>query len=182
MQLADLPAVMSIERRAFTLAWTSGLYRRELTANPWSHYLVVRSTLPTLPPVLAYGGVWQMEQAAHIPTFATHPDFQGRQLGAFLLVHLLLLAHSLNCTEATLEVRISNQRARDLYARFGFEIAGDRRRYYLDNNEDALIMTRPTLNLADLQSELAAVEYHLQSVWAAERGSAYVSPMPVAES
>jgi ribosomal-protein-alanine N-acetyltransferase len=42
---------------------------------------------------------------------------------------------------ATLEVRVSNQAAVNLYHKFGFQIVGRRARYYRDNGEDALLMT-----------------------------------------
>ncbi len=165
MLLDDLPEIMAIERRVFSQAWTSGIYRRELTANPWSHYRLLRGLAPDLPPILAYGGIWQLEETAHIPTIATHPRYTGRKLGGYLLLHLLILAQGLGCTEATLEVRVSNIAAQALYRRTRFAEAGRRRRYYSDNNEDALIMTRPTLVAADLQTELAANEAELQQIW-----------------
>ncbi len=166
MTLDDIPAVMSIERRVFSSMWSSGIYRRELTANPWSHYRVVRPTRPDLPPILAYGGVWQMDRSAHIPTIATHPDYQGRGLGSYVLLHLLLLGEKLGCHEATLEVRASNHAAQRLYLRYGFEVVGIRYRYYNDNGEDALIMTRPSLVREELQMELRRLRPWLQERWA----------------
>ncbi len=168
MHLDDIPQVMAIERRVFSLAWTSGIYRRELTANPWSHYRVLRATVASLPPLLAYGGIWQMGDAAHVPTIATHPDVTGRQLGSYLLLKLVLLSIEMGCFEITLEVRASNQRAQALYLRHGFENVGTRRRYYSDNNEDAIIMTRSHLDPTQVRSELIAVETQLQSIWGAE--------------
>lgn len=165
MTVADIPEVMRIERRVFSAMWTSGIYRRELTANPWSHYYVLRPTHPDLSPILAYGGVWQMDKSAHIPTIATHPDYQGRRLGSYLLIRLLIKGEALGCTEATLEVRASNYPAQKLYLRHGFEIAGIRYHYYNDNGEDAIIMTRPTLVSAELQTELTAIEADLQMRW-----------------
>jgi len=154
MTLADIPEIMRIERRVFSATWTSGVYQRELTANPWSYYYVLRRTQPDMPPILAYGGVWQMDKSAHIPTIATHPDYQGHRLGSYLLIHLLLKGEALGCTEATLEVRASNYPAQRLYLRHGFEVAGIRYHYYNDNGEDALIMTRPSLIRKDLLAEL----------------------------
>ena len=165
MTLDDIPAVMSIERRVFSAMWTSGIYRRELTANPWSHYRVLRPARPDLPPILAYGGVWKMDRSAHIPTIATHPDHQGKGLGGYLLLQLLLLGESLGCQEATLEVRASNHSAQRLYLRYGFEVAGLRHRYYNDNGEDALIMTRPSLVREALQAELRQLLPYLRQQW-----------------
>ncbi len=165
MRLEDIPEVMAIERRVFTPAWTSGVYRRELIANPWSHYRVVRSRTAGLPPILAYGGVWQMGDVAHIPTIATHPDYGGRHLGSYLLLHLLLLAAGLGCKEVTLEVRVSNARAIALYRRHGFAQVGRRPHYYSDNDEDALLMTRYGLNRPELEAELRALEATLVQTW-----------------
>ncbi|HEY79985.1 MAG TPA: ribosomal-protein-alanine N-acetyltransferase [Anaerolineae bacterium] len=165
MTVDDIPAVMSIERKVFSAMWTSGIYRRELTANPWSHYLVLRATRPGLPPILAYGGVWKMDLSAHIPTIATHPQHQGKGLGSYLLLHLLLLGEAMGCREATLEVRASNHAAQRLYLRYGFDIAGIRHRYYNDNGEDALIMTRPSLVREELQAELLRLRPLLQQRW-----------------
>ena len=165
MTVEDIPEVMRIERRVFSAMWTSGIYHRELTANPWSPYYVLRPTVPHLPAILAYGGVWQMDKSAHIPTIATHPGYQGRRLGSYLLLHLLIRGAELGCTEATLEVRASNYPAQKLYLRHGFEVAGIRYHYYNDNGEDALIMTRPTLASDALQAELRVLEPEMEQRW-----------------
>ncbi len=166
MKLEDIPDVMRIERRVFSAMWSSGIYRRELTVNKWSHYFVLRPQPAGPEPILAYGGVWQMDISAHIPTIATHPAYQGRKLGSYLLLNLLLKGAALGCTEATLEVRASNAVAQRLYLRHHFEVVGLRYHYYHDNGEDAVIMTRPTLLIADLQRELAALTALLPSLWA----------------
>ncbi|MCP4168418.1 MAG: ribosomal protein S18-alanine N-acetyltransferase [Chloroflexi bacterium] len=175
MQMADIPYVMAIERRVFPMAWTSGIYQRELAANPWSHYYVLRSNGRGLPHLLAYGGVWQIDQRAHIPTIATHPDFMGRKLGGYLLANLLLVGYQVGCREAILEVRVSNEQAQALYRRFQFESVGRRRRYYSDNQEDALIMTRPNLTAAALEQEHARVSRQLLMSWQTKNSQCRVS-------
>jgi ribosomal-protein-alanine N-acetyltransferase len=45
------------------------------------------------------------------------------------------------CATVTLEVRRSNVAAHALYRRFGFEEVGVRPRYYIENGEDAIVMT-----------------------------------------
>ena len=49
----------------------------------------------------------------------------------------------------TLEVRVSNATAIDLYERLGFEARGARRGYYTDNREDALIMWKEPAGAVD---------------------------------
>ncbi|NUQ37584.1 MAG: ribosomal protein S18-alanine N-acetyltransferase [Caldilineales bacterium] len=167
MRLEDIPQVMAIERRIFSLAWSSGVYRRELTANPWSHYLVMRPHAGGHRPLIGYGGVWQMDQAAHIPTIGLHPDYQGLGLGSCLLLHLLIVGQDMGCSEATLEVRVSGLAAQRLYRRHRFVEVGRRRDYYNDNGEDALIMTREGLAAADLHAELAAAQAFVLTRWPA---------------
>ncbi len=176
MVVEDIPEVMRIERRVFSAMWTSGIYQRELTANPWSHYYVLRPSHPSLPHILAYGGVWQIDKSAHIPTIATHPDYQGRRLGSYLLLHLLIKGANLGCVEATLEVRASNFPAQRLYLRHGFEVAGIRYHYYNDNGEDAVIMTRPSLDASALQAELDAVVPELDQLWRRYSSPPFISP------
>jgi ribosomal-protein-alanine N-acetyltransferase len=64
------------------------------------------------------------------------------------------LALRLNARVMTLEVRLSNRSARDLYAKFGFKPVGVRPRYYSDNGEDALIMTTEALTSAHMTALL----------------------------
>jgi ribosomal-protein-alanine N-acetyltransferase len=66
---------------------------------------------------------------------------RGKGLGELLLYCILKKAASMNAFEATLEVRVSNDTAQNLYRKYGFQQVGRRRRYYQDNGEDAWIMT-----------------------------------------
>ena len=65
----------------------------------------------------------------------------------------LELAIAQDCSACTLEVRVSNTVAQNLYVKWGFETKGVRKGYYLDNHEDAYIMTTPSLS-ADAYMEL----------------------------
>ena len=87
-----------------------------------------------------YAGLWLMVDEAHITTIGVRPQFRGRGYGELLLVTLTEAALDINARWLTLEVRISNAAAQNLYRKYGFHDAGTRKRYYTDNNEDALIM------------------------------------------
>ena len=90
--------------------------------------------------IVGYAGLWLMTDEAHITTIAIDPDFQGNGLGELLLVALIDRAKSIGARWLTLEVRVTNEVAQRLYEKYTFKEMGVRRRYYSDNNEDALVM------------------------------------------
>jgi ribosomal-protein-alanine N-acetyltransferase len=143
MRLGDVPIVAELELLCFTSPWSESAYRHELTANPRSFYYVIRASVqaPTLPPILGYGGYWLLGDEAHIVTIASHPAYRGRSLGELMLLLLIGRARETEILHMTLEVRPSNTEARALYAKWGFEVVGLRKRYYRDTGEDAILMT-----------------------------------------
>jgi len=100
-------------------------------------------------PIVGYGGVWLSVDEGHITTIAVAPDYRGRGIGELLLNGLIDQAIDMHADVLTLEVRVSNVVAQQLYLKYGFRPAGTRPRYYTDNGEDALIMwTDPIRNPA----------------------------------
>jgi len=158
MTLDDVPYVAWLEQLCFTSPWSEATYRHEIQANFRAFYYVMRPALssdsvtlssnfePTQPRILAYGGFWLMGDEAHIVTIASHPEWRRRQLGELMLLLLLIEAHDMGARSVTLEVRPSNLPALALYQKQGFEEVGRRKRYYRDNDEDALLLTLFYLN------------------------------------
>lgn len=112
---------------------------------------------PPPPPrrrVVGYLGLWFQIGEGHIVAVATHPDHRRRGIGEMLVAEALRLSegHGEDCV--TLEVRLSNTSAQDLYQKYGFERVGVRRRYYTDNNEDGVIMTTPHFDDPDFRQRL----------------------------
>lgn len=99
--------------------------------------------------IIGFAGLWLMLDEAHVTTIATHPDYRGRGVGELILASLIDIAYSIGARVVTLEVRVSNQVAQNLYRKYGFREAGVRRRYYSDNHEDALIMWTPEITDPD---------------------------------
>lgn len=99
-----------------------------------------RDTRRTPPPIIGFAGMWHVLDEAHVTTIGVHPDYQGRGLGELLFLNLVEETIRRNATWLTLEVRVSNYSAQQLYRKYGFSIQGKRPRYYTDNNEDAYIM------------------------------------------
>jgi ribosomal-protein-alanine N-acetyltransferase len=91
--------------------------------------------------IVGYSGFWLILDEAHISTIAVHPDWRGRHVGESLFISMLEAALELGAVTATLEVRVTNDRAQGLYRKYQFEVVGRRKHYYRDNGEDALLMT-----------------------------------------
>jgi [ribosomal protein S18]-alanine N-acetyltransferase len=90
--------------------------------------------------IVGYAGLWLMTDEAHITTIAVSPDYQGYGIGELLLLGLIDRAKQIGARWLTLEVRVTNKVAQRLYEKYTFKEMGVRRRYYSDNNEDALVM------------------------------------------
>jgi ribosomal-protein-alanine N-acetyltransferase len=101
---------------------------------------------PDLASIIGFAGLWLMVDEAHITTIAMHPDYRRLGLGEFMLASLIDISYDIGAKWVTLEVRVSNYAAQNLYRKYGFREAGLRHRYYSDNQEDALIMWTDEIN------------------------------------
>lgn len=153
MTLEDIPDVHDIERASFPVPWPPYAFRQELETNGMARYLVARSGDETI----AYAGIWLIVDEAHITTFAVMPEWRRHGVGGLLMVAVMDAALEAGARVATLEVRLTNMAARELYQRFGFRPVGVRPRYYSDNGEDALIMTTLPLASDAMQRRIAAM-------------------------
>jgi ribosomal-protein-alanine N-acetyltransferase len=166
MSIADVKEVAGLEKLLFQLPWSALAFEYELRHNPMAHFAVVRPRVPEHnrgepPSILGYSGFWLIVDEAHICTLGVHPDWRGRGLGGLLLVHLLDRAAERGAAVATLEVRASNLVAQSMYRRYGFAPVGLRKRYYSDNNEDAIIMTSEALGSPSHEQRLATLRASL---------------------
>jgi [ribosomal protein S18]-alanine N-acetyltransferase len=161
MRLDHVPTISSIERSVFTTPWSEEAFRQEVTFHEAATYLVLcytdRKVLETRFPrrpwsgredksIIGYGGVWLILEQAHVSTLAIRPRWRGKSLGELLFAALIEKAMEAQASTVTLEVRVSNLIAQNLYAKYGLEVVGRRPRYYPDNQEDAWIMCSPPLH------------------------------------
>jgi ribosomal-protein-alanine N-acetyltransferase len=168
MKQEDSLQMAGIALEAFPEAQPPTNYQKEFR-NPLAHYIVVFDTQSTSErPVhymVGYAGFWLMAGEAHIVDIAVREAYRRRGLGELLLISLLNLAIALNAVKVTLEVRASNSPAISLYQKYGFILEGTRRRYYIDNNEDALIMTTPDICKEQYQLEFTELKKEHSKRW-----------------
>ena len=136
MREADLPAVVEIDELSFSMPWPQNAFAIEL-ANTNSRCWVAE----TQERVIAALVIWRVLDEAHIATLAVHPDFRRQGTGKQLLLTGMQSAYLEGARIYHLEVRAGNRAAQKMYTDLGYEIAGLRPRYYLNNGEDALLMT-----------------------------------------
>lgn len=135
MKFDDIKNVIEVENKSFTIPWHEESFVQELTNNI-ALYLVAKVEEKAV----GYVGVWKILNEGHITNVAVHPDYRNNGIGKALVSELLLLCMKDGIDSFTLEVRKSNIVAQKLYKELGFEESGVRKKYYSDNNEDAIIM------------------------------------------
>jgi [ribosomal protein S18]-alanine N-acetyltransferase len=141
MTADDVPAVMELDQKSFSLPWPERSFRFELTDNPASRCWVAEMDGKLVGMIV----VWLIAEEAHIATLATHPEYRRQGIGKRLLGHALRRMMEDGARSSFLEVRESNLAAQEMYRKFGFEATGRRRRYYRDNDEDAILMSLESL-------------------------------------
>jgi ribosomal-protein-alanine N-acetyltransferase len=137
MRVEDLEEVLEIEAASFPTPWSRNSFLYELLENERAIYLVARNDFNK---VVGYIGMWVVFDEGHITNLAAHPLHRHQGVAKALLSQLIKVARENGVKHLTLEVRRSNLLAQDLYQKIGFVHMGIRRKYYLDNKEDALIM------------------------------------------
>jgi ribosomal-protein-alanine N-acetyltransferase len=115
MRRRHLRAVLRIEAQVYPRPWSLTLYLSELNLRTSRHYVVARLDGN----VVGYAGLLLAADEAHITTIAVDPAWHR---------HL------------TLEVRVTNTPAQEMYGRFGFVSEGIRKNYYAEIHEDAAVM------------------------------------------
>lgn len=183
-----IPALVDFDQQVLGGLWSADGYQREMDSPNSCLRVLSFSNLGASsavedgskddPDLLGVGCYWAILDEAHITLLGILPTHQRQGLGRWLLLHLLEDACEREMSRATLEVRVSNQRAIDLYKSLGFSALGKRKHYYHDG-EDALVLWQNALKTAafqeNLRSRRIATEARL-----AQRGIQIMAPKNVA--
>jgi [ribosomal protein S18]-alanine N-acetyltransferase len=138
LQIRDLPAIEQIERDSYRTPWSRSMFAGELSKTS----SVCLGAWEETGELVGYLIVSRYVDAWHVMNIAVDPNRRRAGVATMLLERLFELTGGDARRGYTLEVRVSNQGAIDLYQRLGFQPRGVRRGYYTDNREDALIMWR----------------------------------------
>jgi ribosomal-protein-alanine N-acetyltransferase len=136
MKTEHVPQVYEIEKESFSSPWSLGEIEKELRENKFAAYFVAVEDGA----VIGYAGMWHIVNEGHVTNIAVSEGRRGKGVGGALIGALVSEAVRRGMIGLTLEVRVSNERARRLYAKSGFVPEGVRKNYYSDAREDAIIM------------------------------------------
>ena len=137
MNAADLGSVDELDAISFSLPWPPKAFEVEL-ANPGAHCWVAEAE-GQIAGALVF---WRVLDEAELATLAVHPAFWRRGIARKLLQTAMDAAYADGARIYHLEVRAGNEAAQKLYESFGFKAVGRRPKYYKDNGEDAILMTK----------------------------------------
>lgn len=157
MRRRHLRRVLAIEARVYPRPWSASLFLSELAQRTTRTYLVAKN----IGEVVGYCGMMFTGKEAHVTNIAVDPEFHGRKVGTRLLMIVVTEAIARGAEIVSLEVRVTNNVAQNMYAKFGFAPVNVRKGYYIETNEDALVMvvdnaatTEYRLLLGEIRKEL----------------------------
>jgi [ribosomal protein S18]-alanine N-acetyltransferase len=154
MRRRHLRSVLRIEAQVYPRPWSLGLFMSEIALRSSRIYLVARVGGS----VVGYAGLMLTGGDGHVTTIAVDPAWHRHKIGTRLLLALARGARERGATSLTLEVRMSNAAAQQMYRSFGFVPAGVRKNYYTETNEDALVMWAHDVDQAGYTERLASIE------------------------
>ena len=136
LKAEDVAEVVEIENKAFTKPWRAETFDSMIDREGVELMVMVDE----VDSVIGYAVLWCILDQGELANLALVPGRRGIGLGAHLLRHVLGVSRDRDLKKLFLEVRSSNTKAIDLYARFGFKDAGVRLGYYESPREDARVM------------------------------------------
>lgn len=134
-----LDSLTELESKCFSIPWSRKLFEGDISNDKAYYVLAVSADR-----VIGYGGLYKVLDEADITNIAVHPDFRRQGLADKILTEIFNHCKSNGITSIHLEVRESNIPAIRLYEKRGFVRLGERKNYYSDNHETALLMIKQT--------------------------------------
>jgi len=154
MRRRHLRAVLRIEAQVYPRPWSMSLFLSELALRATRAYFVAVVGRE----VVGYVGVMMSVDDGHITTIAVDPEWQRHKIGTRLLLAAARDAMARGASSLTLEVRMSNHAAQNMYRRFNFKPVGVRKGYYVETNEDALVMWADDVDRSDYRNLLDDID------------------------
>ncbi len=139
MEICDAEAVAQVEKECFSVPWSEDALKNEIS-NEGAVFLCAESNGE----IIGYGGMYTVLDEGYVTNIAVKVPYRKKGVACRIVEGLIDGAKEKGLSFVSLEVRESNEAARNLYFKYGFEIKGKRKRFYEKPTEDAIIMTKFT--------------------------------------
>lgn len=137
MKKRDLGQVLKIERMCFEQPYSREIFEQELKIKAAQLWVVSYQRK-----IVGYIDFWLVVGEMELVSIAVHPKYQRRGVARYLMEEMISYGQENQANSIILDVRKNNHKAQKLYCNFGFKKVGLRKKYYSDNQEDAIIMKR----------------------------------------
>ena len=138
MEEKDLDTIIEIENSIYIDKWNKEAYLNDLVNDIAYNYVLEHDGV-----ILGYYGFWIMFDNVDITKVSIRKELQGKGLSNILMEDMFTRLSNLDINTITLEVRVSNNKAINLYKKYGFKEISVRKNYYGD--EDAYILQKEVL-------------------------------------
>lgn len=142
MKPQDISTIKMIEAEGGLSIWNEKGYLREIERTD-SHAKIIKFKGQISGFILARLITKQTEKSfnsAEIFNIAVEKKQRKKGFGSLMLKNLIDICRTNDISEIWLEVRKSNRSAHCFYSKYGFEVIAERKNYYTNPSEDALIM------------------------------------------
>lgn len=133
----DVLVVAEIEKECFSKPWSEKAIKTEIN-NDLSYFVVAKVGNE----VVGYGGMYSVMGEGYIYNIAVKRKYRKFGIGTNIVNELVNYSKIKSLNFLSLEVRKSNTPAINLYSNCGFEKVGNRKNFYTNPLEDAIIMTK----------------------------------------
>ncbi len=139
LQMEHCEAVAGIAEQSIPEHWSlQGI--RDVLRYDNNIYFVARHRREQI--IVGFAGIMVIADEAELLNIAVHPSYRGAGIGMQLLDKVIAEASRKQAVRLLLEVRKSNEVAIRLYQNRQFTKLGERKGYYSNPTEDAIIMER----------------------------------------
>lgn len=135
VESADIERICELENASFVDPWTENMFQDVLNEEAYRFFKLTEDGI-----IVGYMCYFVIVgEEAHITSVCVDSAYRRHGIGKKMFEHMRWECRNEGITSMTLEVRVSNSAAINLYEKAGFVSFGIRPKYYLDG-EDALIM------------------------------------------
>lgn len=137
--MEDIDEILAIENLSFYKPWPRDVFMRELQI-PISRNLVATICKDLHDEIAGYVTYWIIAGELQVHKICIREDLRKSGIASMLMAEMIRLSSREGVGLCTLEVGRSNEGAKRLYEKFGFEVTDIRAQYYPESGEDAMVL------------------------------------------